>query len=169
MSGTDIGHAAILLRTRYAMSGTDLGYGATRSRKSQRFTSRMVPLRSVSTGLPAYALAMRCPDEKEDEAEAGSIRLSSYAFLPDTVSCYAFPTRCPVLVHAIYRYQILYPPSFPYAILSTSTGYIPPPDAVSCYAVPTLSGTDIGYAATRSEVYESCLAYASTGHRVANA
>eukprot|EP00961_Rhodomonas_salina_P154898 2086405-Rhodomonas_salina.6 len=82
MSGTDLAYTTICLRARYAMSGTDLPYGATRMSEWSR------------SRLCWYAISLRgCYAMSGTGIAYGATTCCTF------LSAYAWPMRCPVLIH----------------------------------------------------------------------
>eukprot|EP00961_Rhodomonas_salina_P205995 2780320-Rhodomonas_salina.2 len=117
-------YARELSGARYAMSGTDLAYGARVDsfkdpQPRDAAYSPTCPVLTERPALSAYAHALRCPILTERMQVLLTLMGDENMAVLAPLLSYALATRCPVLTWAVLR---------------------------ACYAI---SGTDMGYVATR--------------------
>eukprot|EP00961_Rhodomonas_salina_P040394 542729-Rhodomonas_salina.2 len=152
--GERVSTLTIVLCTGYAMSGTEMGYAATRC-LVLRQCMLLCDVRYkdsvccyVICGTEIGYAAMRCTEERgrktglTPEAE----KRESDRYQP-TISCYAFPTRCPVLKFCtmhLHRYCYASAPVLTWVVLPAEWPVL----TFRLYCLWSC-GTEVRYAATR--------------------
>eukprot|EP00961_Rhodomonas_salina_P105980 1427229-Rhodomonas_salina.5 len=128
MSGTDIGSQGIMLRRHYAMSGTDIGFG-------HRATHPLCDVRLSRYGVRGTDVGCAATTRNEESTRTWCGATCKSA------SCYQKRYSTPASTGRI-------PPSVRicYAMSGTSVG----PASVLCIRY-AMFGTDVAYAATRSQ------------------